>query len=170
MSVELRRSDILSEPDRKILFDWGDDIFGANALNLRWRPKDLHFVIYENGRPLSHAGILNHAITIADQPFRVGGLGGVVTVPEAQRKGLARQVVLQATKVLAEEWKVQAGLLFCLPRMIAYYNSMGWNVIDSQVTIDQPTGKIISPLVVMVLPFGDTRWPEGAIDLNSRPW
>jgi hypothetical protein len=36
--------------------------------------------------------------------------------------------------------------------------------------IDQPGGKIVSPLQVMVIPFGDRAWPVGTVDLQSLPW
>ena len=170
MTVEFKETKVLTEADRIILFEWGADIFGTAAMNLQWRAKDLHFIVYDDGKPVSHAGILRHTVNIGKMPKLVGGLGGVVTVPRSQRQGLARRLVLQAMKVLENEWKVDAGLLFCMPHMTHYYESLGWKLVDSTVSIDQPNGKIISPMLVMVLTFGDSPWPEGPIDLQSFPW
>jgi GNAT superfamily N-acetyltransferase len=100
----------------------------------------------------------------------VAGLGGVVTVPTAQRRGFARRLVQHAMKYAETEWHVEAGLLFCRPEMIHYYAALGWQQVESPVMIDQPNGKIASPLPVMVLPFRDLHWPAGTIELESLPW
>lgn len=74
-----------------------------------------------------------------------------------------------ATRLL-KEWSVDAGLLFCLKRMVPYYEAQGWRVVDQPVLIDQPAGEITSPLEVMVLKFGGRPWPDGKVKLNSLPW
>jgi hypothetical protein len=94
----------------------------------------------------------------------------VVTVPGAQRKGFARKLVEHVMKYAETEWQVEAGLLFCRPQMIAYYAALGWHLVESPVMIQQPDGKIASPMPVMVLPFRDLPWPPGTIELDSLPW
>ena len=90
MSIEIKRSGTLSDAQWQKLFGWGEDIFGANDLGLKWRPKDLHFLLFENGEELvSHVGVLKHTISVGGNPVTVGGVGGVVTVAEAQGKGYA---------------------------------------------------------------------------------
>jgi len=170
VAVEIKQVDTLDAADRERLFDWGEDIFGAQSLNLRWRSKDLHFLLYNDANLVSHAGILRHVVKVKGEPIVVGGLGGVVTLPEAQRKGFARRLVQLSMSFMESEWKVGAGLLFCLPRMVRYYESLGWQVLESPVVIDQPSGKIASPLLVMVLPFGGMKWPPGSVELQSFPW
>ena len=170
MTVEIKHVDTLDAIAKQQLFDWGDDIFGVQILNLQWRPKDLHFLLYNDGKLASHAGILKHIIRVTDEPIVVAGLGGVVTLPEAQRRGFARRLVQQCMSVMESEWKVEAGLLFCLPRMVRYYESLAWQVLESSVMIEQPRGKIVSPLRVMVLPFGGMNWPPGTVELQSLPW
>jgi GNAT superfamily N-acetyltransferase len=170
MGIEIREKLLLTDDERRALFEWGPDIFGTTAMRLFWRPKDLHFVMYDDAKPVSHAAILKHPVKVGETEITVGGLGGVVTVPEAQRRGLARQVVKRATSVMEVDWQVDAGLLFCLPRMIHYYQALGWEVVDAPVLIEAEAGKISSPMPVMVLPFKGIRWPSGTIDLGSRPW
>ena len=101
---------------------------------------------------------------------RFGGVGGVVTVPEAQKKGFARQLMRHAANFLEQEWEVDAGLLFCLPKLLAYYEALGWQEVESSVLIEQPSGKIVSPLRVMVLPLVGEGWSSGSIELGSLPW
>jgi hypothetical protein len=68
-----------------------------------------------------------------------------------------------------ENWEVEAGLLFCLPRRVPYYESQRWQVVHQPVLIEQASGEITSPLEVMVLPLAGP-WPAGKIKLNSFPW
>ena len=74
------------------------------------------------------------------------------------------------------EWKVDAGLLFCFPKLTAYYEALGWQEVESPVLIEQPSGKIVSPmcvmalLCVMALPLVGEGWSSGSIELGSLPW
>jgi len=168
--MKIKQTNTLTESDQQKLFGWGEDIFNVNPLTLDWRHKDQRFVLYDNEEPVSHAGILSHIVTVNDEPILVAGLGGVVTVPGARRKGFARQLVLDAMRFAESEWKVRAGLLFCRPQMLAYYERLGWQIVESPVMIEQPGGKIVAPLQVMVIPFGDWAWPSGTVELQSLPW
>ena len=169
MAKEIRQADFLTDAEKQLLFGWGDDIFGASSLNLRWRPKDVHFLLYADGAVVSHVGVLKHVVTVAGQPVTVGGVGGVVTVPEGQKRGFARELMQQATRLLMD-WSVDAGLLFCLQRTVPFYESQGWQVVEQTVFIEQPSGQIVSPLEVMVLPLDGRPWPDGEVELNSFPW
>jgi len=169
MTKEIRQAKFLTEVETQKLFDWGDDIFGASSLNLHWRGKDHHFLLYIDDRPVSHVGVLKHVVNVAGQPVTVGGVGGVVTIPEEQNRGHARELMQHATRLLAE-WRVAAGLLFCLKRMVPFYESQGWQVVNQPVLIEQPDGEINSPLEVMVLPLGGRPWPDGRVKLDSFPW
>lgn len=168
--MEIKQATTVTEAEQQTLFGWGEDIFGVQAHTLKWRPKDLRFLLYDNGELVSHAGILQHSVSVDGEAILVAGLGGVVTVPAAQRRGFAHQVVQHAMKHAETEWQVEAGLLFCRPQMIAYYAALGWQTVESPVIIDQPNGKVASPLPVMVLPFRDRDWPQGTIELESLPW
>jgi GNAT superfamily N-acetyltransferase len=168
--LEIKQATTLSDTEQQTLFGWGENIFGVQAHSLQWRHKDLRFVLFDNSKLVSHAGILRHSISVNGESILVAGLGGVVTVPGSQRRGFARQLVQHAMKHAETEWEVEAGLLFCRAEMIPYYSALGWQVVESPVMIEQPNGKIASPLPVMVLPFRELRWPPGTIELGSLPW
>jgi GNAT superfamily N-acetyltransferase len=170
MAEEIRQTDALTDDEKQRLFGWGENIFGVEAHKLRWRPKDVHFLLYLDGEPVSHVGILKHVIETAGEPTTVAGVGGVVTVPEAQKKGFARRLMRHAAKFFESEWKVDAGLLFCRSELMAYYGALGWQAVEGPVLVEQPAGKIISPLNVMALPLGGTDWRSVSIDLQSLPW
>jgi GNAT superfamily N-acetyltransferase len=170
MSVEIKQAASLSAEEWERLFGWGEDIFGADELNLSWRAKDWHFLIYEDGEPVSHAAVLKHTVAVGEKPVVVGGVGGVVTHERAQGKGYARTLMRKVADFLENEWRVEAGLLFCLPRMIPFYESLGWQLVEEPVFIEQPSGAIKSPMSVMVLPFGGNEWGAGQVELQSLPW
>jgi GNAT superfamily N-acetyltransferase len=170
MPEEIIQTDTLTEEIKTQLFEWGDNIFGVESLGLSWRPKDVHFLLYSNGRTVSHVGILKHVVTVNGETVTVAGLGGVVTLPEAQHKGFARRLVQHAMTFIQRDWVVDAGLLFCRPQMVRYYEALGWQVVEGTVLIEQPNGEIASPLTVMVRPFGRKQWPSGTVELRSLPW
>ena len=170
MADEIRQAEALTDEEEQLLFGWGEDIFDLAALKLSWRPKDLHFLLYADGEPVSHVSVLKHAVSVNGEPATVGGVGGVVTVPGAQKKGLARRLMQHTAEFFEREWKVDAGLLFCLPKLTAYYEALGWQEVESPVLIEQPSGKIVSPLCVMALPLVGEGWSSGGIELGSLPW
>jgi GNAT superfamily N-acetyltransferase len=170
MAEEIRQTEALTDEEKQQLFGWGENIFDVAALNLSWRPKDLHFLLYSDGKPISHVGVLKHVISVNGEPATVGGVGGVMTVPSAQKKGFARQLMKHTARFFKQEWAVDAGLLFCLPKLTPYYEALGWQEARSPVLIEQPGGPIMSPLRVMVLPLVEEGWPSGRIELGSLPW
>jgi GNAT superfamily N-acetyltransferase len=170
MAEEIRQSEALTDEEKKQLFGWGENIFGLAPLELSWRPKDLHFILYSDGRPVSHVGLIRHAVSVNAETLTVAGVGGVVTVPDSQNKGFARRLMQHAANFFEHEWKVDAGFLFCLPRLEPYYAALAWQGLESSVMIEQPNGRIASPLRVMVLPVGGLFWPTGDVELHSLPW
>ncbi|HSS20026.1 MAG TPA: GNAT family N-acetyltransferase [Pyrinomonadaceae bacterium] len=168
MTKEITQVDTLTEAQRAKLFEWGENIFGVRAHELTWRHKDVHFLLTVDGELVSHVGVLKHEVSVAGRAVMVGGVGGVVTIPAAQKRGYAVELMRHTAEFFAR-WDVAAGLLFCLPRRVLLYQSLGWQLLHQPVIIQQPNGSIESPLDVMVLTFGQP-WPEGKVELNSLPW
>ena len=164
--MEIRLYDTLPETDRLTLLGWGEDLFEVTALGLRWRGKDRHFVLYVGGGPKTLVSVLRHEIPLGV----IGGVGSVITRPEVRGRGYARRVLERATSYLRDDMGAAFGLLFCLPRLVPFYESQGWRVVEQGVVIDQPGGKIPAPSRVMVLPFTDRPWPAERVDLGSLPW
>ncbi|MBD0325552.1 MAG: GNAT family N-acetyltransferase [Pyrinomonadaceae bacterium] len=170
MAEEIRRANAITDYERERLFNWGENIFGVTSYTLTWRRKDVHFFLYVDDEPISHVGLLKHEVSGGGRPLMVAGLGGVVTRPEAQGLGYARKLMERAAEFFAQEWKTEAGLLFCLERMMPYYEVLGWQTVGAPVLIEQPSGRIQSPLPVMVLPCNGRTWPAGEVNLQSLPW
>ena len=172
-TVEIREVQHISPDEAKQLTGWGDNIFGTAHLHLTYRSKEgvLHFVIYADGDgPLSHAAVLKHYAAANGRPALIGGIGGVVTIPTAQRRGYATMLVRHATDFLRTQWNVDVALLFCVDRMVKYYERLGWRTVACEVLVDQPTGKLPCPFHVMTMSFKPGFETIEQIDLGSAPW
>lgn len=171
MGVEIRLAEKLSDDERRQLFEWGEDLFGLGALKLRWRTKDLHFVVEEDGRAVSHVGLLRHAVLVGGELATVGGVGGVITRAEAQGRGYASLALERATAFMRDELKVEFGFLFCRDALVPFYRRHGWQLVSAPVTVEQgEEPPLVMPIHAMVLSFRERVWPEGLVNLQSLPW
>lgn len=170
MGLQIRQVATLSSAEQQRLFSWSSDPFGVAPLGLEWRPKDVHLVLDVDGQPVSHVGVLRHDVHSGGRGVRVAGLGTVITVPEARGRGYASQLIQHAIHLAREEWSSSASLLFCLPRMVSYYERLGWHVIEQPVQIDQALGRIQAPVPVMVYPAEAAALLGTPLILESQPW
>jgi GNAT superfamily N-acetyltransferase len=172
--IEIRQLERLSPEDSGRLMGWGDNIFGTAHLSLTYRtktPDDRRFVVYNHGDgPLSHVAVLKHNGHANGEPALIGGIGGVVTVPAAQRRGYATLLVRHATAFLRDDWQVDFALLFCIDRMRAYYERLEWKKVQCEVLLDQPDGKVQCPFHVMTMPFTSRFEIINSLDLGSASW
>jgi hypothetical protein len=170
LGVEIRFAESLTDEERRALFGWGEHIFGVEDMQYRWRPKDYHFITEEDGRVLSHVGLLKTSVTAGGQAVTVGGVGGVVTVPAAQGRRFVHAAMRRAAEFMCSELGVEFGMLFCLPRLAPFYARQGWQLVEEEVEFEQPAGKVVSPFRVMVLPCGSRAWPSGKVEVAGFPW
>jgi GNAT superfamily N-acetyltransferase len=171
MGVEIRLADRLSDEEKRELFEWGEDPFALGALKIRWRPKELHFVVEAAGRPVSHVGLLRHTVAVGGRAVLVGGIGGVITRGDAQGSGYASLALERAATFMRDELDVEFGFLFCRDPLVPFYERHGWHLLAAPVTVSQAEDPpLVMPLNSMVLPFAGRRWPQGPVSLESMPW
>jgi hypothetical protein len=170
LSVEIRFADRLTDEEQQTLFFWGENIFGAEDVGYSWRSKDSHFITEEDGRALSHVGVLKTEVVAGGRTVTVGGIGGVVTIPEAQGRHYVHAAMRRAVEFACAELGVEFGMLFCLPRLAPFYARQGWQLIEAEVEFKQPSGKVVWPYNVMVLPCGERQWPAGRVEVDGFPW
>ena len=159
----------LDARERRELVGWGSDIFDSEQLGLIWRPKQRQLLLYDGGRPVSKCGLLRQRVLVGEQALEMGGIGGVVTPPRLRGRGYARQVLAEALRIFAEEWRLHAAMLFCRPALVPFYRAQGWQQLTGEVQILQPEGMRASPVPVMVYPLGSP-WPAGPVSIDSLPW
>lgn len=168
--MSIRQVEALSDDERRLLFGWHSDPFGVAQLGLNWRTKDLHFLLEIDGQPVSHVGILRHTARVGTRAVQIAGFGGVITVPEARGRGHASTLMERATRFAFDEWRVDVGVLFCLHRMLPYYERIGWVALEHPVLIDQPSGPVMTPVPVMAYPADRRSWFDAPLELKSAPW
>lgn len=171
MGVEIRLSKELTPEEWRALFAWGENIFGTEDIDYRWRPKEWHFIAEEGGRPLAHVGVVKVSLTAGGRGVTAGGVGGVVSTPEGRGRHVVHEAMRRAADFICGELGAEAGLLFCLERLVAFYARQGWRLVEEEVEFDQPDGKVVSsPFRMMVLPCGGREWPAGRIEVTGFPW
>jgi aminoglycoside 2'-N-acetyltransferase I len=132
-----------------------------------WAQPDRRVFVHDGGRVVCHAGLFFREGTWNNAPARMCGIGGVMTAPDARRKGHASAAMRRAAEEMAD---VDFGLLFCEAHNVKLYAALGWRVFAGRVHCTQPRGAMVFDMMPnMVLPLA--RAPEdGDIDLRGLPW
>ena len=168
--MKIRLEKTLTDEEWRTLFEWGQDIFGVQDKLFQWRPKDWHFIVEDEGRVVSHVGVMETTVRVGLRDIRVGAIGGVVSVPQATGRGHAHAAMTRAVEFMRDELQVEFGMLFCLARLRAFYARQNWQLLEDIVEFDQPNGLVVSPFHSMVLPFADRQWPAGKVEVGGLPW
>lgn len=170
MPTKIRFAKIMTDEERHTLFEWGKNIFGVEDMLYQWRPKVWHFFVEDEDRVVSHVGVLEAVVRAGDTEVKVGGIGGVVSLPEVQGRGHIHAAMQRAAEFMRDELQVEFGMLFCLPRLVPFYARQGWQLLEESVEFEQPSGPVISPFRSMVLSWDGREWPAGKINVGGLPW
>jgi len=160
----------LSPAEREILMAQGSDLPGMEPLDLVWRPKERQLTLYDGEQPISSCGLLHLSISVNEELWQVGGIGGVITAPAQRGRGFGKQVVAEAIRILEQQWHQDAIMLFCRQQLVPFYTQFDFRCLDAPVTILQPAGPTPCPVPVMVRECGERPWPAGPINIDSLPW
>ena len=147
---------------RETFIEEGDDT--------QWSDVDWHILIKVDETLVSHVEIVEREVQVGKDRLVLGGIGGVMTLPEWQGRGLAQAGMRKAQEFLCMEMGAEFGLLMCDPKMVPFYARLGWVEVDAPLLYDHPGGKRIFDDVVMVLSCTVRTWPDGMIDLCGYPW
>ncbi|GAA2117686.1 hypothetical protein GCM10009759_64350 [Kitasatospora saccharophila] len=148
-----------------------EDPFEVAAVGGSWRPKDRHFGVLLDGRPVAHAGSVVAPVEAGGRRFEVAGIGGVLVAPRWRGHGLARAVVAAALDAARADGLGYA-MLFCLPDRAPLYAHLGWTALPGPVTAEQPAGPEAVRLGAMWTGLAPgARWPgDGTVRLHSLPF
>lgn len=123
-----------------------------------------------DGRIVSLVCVLYREVQINQQVIPVGGVGGVATHPDFQRRGLAGQLMERTATFLHDELEVPFGLLVCSDLRVHYYQKFGWQLVEDPMVFDWRGIKRVFNENTMILPLGSQSWPRGTVDLRGKPW
>jgi GNAT superfamily N-acetyltransferase len=160
----------LSEAVKRNVLEWHKTPSGVAQYGLSWRAKQQHILCYADGQLVAKAGVLKHCFVMSDQTLWVGGVGSVITMPGARRRGHATATLEYAAAYLRDNLGVSYGLLFCAATLVPFYERIGWRLVPTPIIIDQPNGPMSCPLPSMYLQFDPLPWPGGIVTLESEPW
>jgi len=177
MEISVLADSELSAHDRSEIDEVCDQAFGVhstkedNSFEFQWVPSnDWHVVVKLEGVTVSQVGIVERTGTVDRKPVKLGGVGGVATFPNMQKKGLASAAMHMAAGFMQNSLKVDFGLLVCAREMEPFYHKLGWQEVVGPLVFDQPQGKVTFHDVIMILPSVQQDWPPGIIDLCGLPW
>ncbi len=125
----------------------------------------------DDGRLVSHVGMLTRAVEVDGMPTTIGGIGGVKTHPDARGRGHAAAALQTALAFFTDDLGATFVLLVCLPTTIPYYERLGWRRFHGTLLVVQPGGTIpFTANLPMVLPARDAAPLDGTINLCGYPW
>ncbi|MFD3587793.1 GNAT family N-acetyltransferase [Streptomyces sp. NPDC058683] len=155
--------------DRAALRDGLSDPFGTNGLGLVWADKQHTLTAVSEGRPVASGGWLLRDMAFDGLPRRVAGLGGVLVHPAYRGRGIARTVISVAVEH-ARAAGAETMILLCRPDLVPLYTQLGWSRLSVPVTVQQPDGARISPLITMVYDLAGLPHPTIGADLRGLPF
>ena len=170
MEIEIRALSQIPKAELDQMNIWIKQAFSEDPDDLQWSTDDWHVMVRVDGQVVSRLEIVERVGAVNGQPVKLGGIGGVATLPEYRRRGLAQAAMETAAWFIQDKLKVEFGLLVCSEKMIPYYGKLGWRVVEGPMVFDQPNGKVTFTDVTMVLPCNAKEWPPGTIDLCGLPW
>ena len=157
--VEPLLAAIWPEPTRA---PWGHVVWGQAARRILVRD--------DSGGLICHVGLHLRQATWDGQPFRIGGVGGVVTRAEHRRRGLATAAMMKAAEEIGTVDEADFALLFCQPQNFGFYRGLGWRRFDGEVFVEQPHGRVRFDVMAAFVLDLRLRPRSGVIDLRGLPW
>lgn len=126
-----------------------------------------------SGNLLAHVGIVDRTVSASRQSYRIGGIQNVFVMPDARGQGLAERVMTAAQAVMHCQG-LDAGLLFCIPRLLGVYARTGWLAMPTNdvIRVDETGSEVPLPEgnVAMWLPIRHSGVPAGRLHLNGNDW
>ena len=170
MRIEVRATSELTASEREHIRDWILAEFDPDVDGFEWADVDYHVLVWEDDLLVAHVEIVQRTGQVDGKPVSLGGIGGVVTLPEWRGHGLGSTAMKQAMNFMCAELGAEFGLLICDPDAISFYKRLGWEVVEGPLVFDQRGEKMTSPDVTMVAACGARKMPRGVIDLCGPPW
>lgn len=137
--------------------------------DVTWAHADTRILAWEDGSVLCHVGMYEREGTHDGAARRIMGIGGVMTAPDARRRGYASTAMRKAAELMKAR-RADFGLLFCEPHNERFYESLGWRMFAGHVFCEQPQGRMrFGLMAALVLPIASTPM-RGVIDLCGLPW
>ena len=171
VTIRIKAASKLTPSERKPLNTLLERVFRDDPhAGLSYATTDWNVLVYAGDVLASNVEILERTVTAGGTHMRVGGIGGVATLPEYRGRGLAGRGMSAAEKFIKEDLGLEFGLLITGLHRQTFYEGMGWRVISEPVYFDQPGGKIRNDGLTMFLALSGKPWPPGEVDFCGLPF
>ena len=121
---------------------------------------------------VGHLAIVVRTVRCADRPVTVAGVQSFCVAPPYRGTGLAGRLMTRALDE-ATRRAIPFGLLFCVPRLVPLYRTLGWSKTVRPVAMLDRHGESV-PIpeknTCMLIELGHERFPPGPLDLEGPDW
>jgi len=139
--------------------------------DLAWARQQQSILVWEDGRLVAHVGLVVREVVLDGQGMRIGGIGGVMTHPAAQRQGYASAMLRRAADCFASDPAIAFALLCCPPQRVSFYERLGWRRFGGTLLVAQPSGTVeFAVNAVLVRAVHRPAPQSGTLDLCGLPW
>jgi GNAT superfamily N-acetyltransferase len=177
LRIVIRDDSLLTAADRLSLRELSDAVHPAGSppnpvtAALEWVDSALRAMAWQEGRMVCHVGALLRPALIDGAAVTVGGIGEVMTMPDARRQGHATAVLSMISRHLIEIERVSFLMLFCAPALYGFYGRCGWRPLATRLLIRRHGEGIVFPLDPPLVRDGQESVPDaGVLDLCGPPW
>jgi predicted GNAT family N-acyltransferase len=124
----------------------------------------------EHCRALCHVGIFLREGEVAGKPVTIGGIGGVMTHPNARRQGVASRAIGRSIEFMMEQ-RADFALLVCEQKLVPFYQRLGWKRHGDKLMVTQHGEKSEFAFNLPMIHSVSAEGPiGGVIDLQGPPW
>jgi GNAT superfamily N-acetyltransferase len=148
---------------------------GIDTSGRQWAEGDYRVLAWHDDMWGGIVEVLRREILVGGQRVKVGGVGGVMTLPHMRGRGLAKAAMRRTADFICGELDAAAGMLYCLDEMVPFYAALGWQVLNRPITYQQGGETHMFEMQdtgdnAMILPCGDFVFPAGEVNIQGSLW
>jgi predicted N-acetyltransferase YhbS len=159
---------------RDLLCDCFPDDISVFGKTRHWHASAPTFSLVheQKSRVVGHVGVVVRLIRCGNVPVSVAGIQNLAVRPELRSCGLGRQLMSESmakAKLQGISW----GVLFCVPQLEKFYQSLDWRTVHTTVRMNDERGinvQIPAKNICMAICLRSIPFPGGAIDLRGADW
>jgi GNAT superfamily N-acetyltransferase len=175
--IVIRDDPLLTAADRLSLAELTDAVHPPGSppnpvtAGLEWADATIRAMAWQEERMACHVGALVRVAVMDGRAVKVGGVGEVMTAPDARRQGHAKAALEAMCRHLIHVRQVSFLMLFCAPALYGFYGRLGWRFFTGKLLIGQRGASIEFPLEPPMVQDGRETVPaSGLLDLRGPPW
>jgi predicted N-acetyltransferase YhbS len=130
-------------------------------------------LVYRNAdQILGHVAIVTRTIRWGDQSMRMAGIQSLAVDVSMRKSGVSQELMTQCMDE-SKRRGYELGLLFCLPKLEAFYSRLGWSKIISPIMVRNEQGQTIllpDKNIGMYQTLTPITIPIGTLDILGREW